>query len=268
MKSDENAMSGRARRSRSMRAQIVGAGVAAVHRLEDAVGAGLHRQMQLRHQRRQVAVRGDEIVVHVARMAGAVAQPRDAGNVREPLHQPAERRGAAVRVLAVIGVDVLAEQRDLADAGIGQTLRLGDDLGDRPRHLGAARIGHDAEGAELVAAFLHGDEGRHAALADRGAARRGEMAELVLDRKLRVDDLAVRGARQHLRQPVIALRPDHEIDPGRAAEDLLAFGLRDAAGDGDCHVAALASRRPPSARACGRARNRPSRPPSRGCGRC
>ena len=50
--------------------------------------------------------------------------------------------------------------------------------------------------------------------ADRGAARRREMVELVLDRKFGVDRLAVLGARQHLRQPVIALRPDHEIDAG------------------------------------------------------
>ncbi len=135
-------------------------------------------------------MRGDEIVVHVARMAGGVAQPRDAGNLREPMQQPAERRGAAVQILAVIGVDVLADQRDLAHAGVGQALGLGDDLCDRARHFRAARIGHDAEGAELVAAFLHGDEGRHAALADRGAARRGEMVELVLDRKLGVDELA------------------------------------------------------------------------------
>ena len=66
------------------------------------------------------------------------------------------------------------------------------------------------------------------------------MVELVLDRKLGVDDLAVaRGAREQVRQAVIGLRPDHEIDGRRAADDLLAFGLRDAAGDGD------ASRRGP-----------------------
>ena len=41
-------------------AQIVRAGVAAVHRFENAVGARLHRQMQMRHQRRQVAVRRDQ----------------------------------------------------------------------------------------------------------------------------------------------------------------------------------------------------------------
>ena len=48
------------------------------------------------------------------------------------------------------------------------------------------------------------------------------------------------GARQQVRQPVIALRSDHEIDDGRAADDLLAFGLRDAAGDRDRDAASLA----------------------------
>ena len=43
-----------------------------------------------------------------------------------------------------------------------------------------------------------------------------------------------------LGQAVIALRPDHEIDRRRAADDLLAFGLRDAAGDRDRHAAAFA----------------------------
>ncbi len=61
-------------------AQIIGAGVAAVHGGEHAVGSGLHRQVQLRHQLRQVAVRGDQRIVHVARMARGVAQPVDAGN--------------------------------------------------------------------------------------------------------------------------------------------------------------------------------------------
>ena len=112
------------------------------------------------------------LVVHVAGMAGGVAQPRDARHLGDAMQQPAERPGAAVRAFAVIGVDVLADQRDLAHAGIGEPLDLGDDLGDRPRDFGAARIGHDAEGAELVAAFLHGDESRDAARARRLAARR------------------------------------------------------------------------------------------------
>src|SRR3546814_12385775 len=56
------------------------------------------------------------------------------------------------------GVDVLAEQRDFLRARIDQRLRLIDDRGERPRNLGAARIGHDAIGAEFVAAFLDGEE--------------------------------------------------------------------------------------------------------------
>ena len=65
--------------------------------------------------------------------------------------------------------------------------------------------------------------------------------EFVLDRKFGVDRAAVAlGARQQFRQVVIALRADHEVDCRRAAHDLLAFGLRDAAGDRDRHVAAVA----------------------------
>ena len=120
MKSDVSARSGRAARSRSIAREIVGAGVAAVHRGEDAIRAGLHRQMQLRRKLRQVAMRRDQVVVDVARMAGGVAQPRDAGDFGDAMQQPAERPGAAVRTFAVIGIDVLADQRDLAHAGVGE----------------------------------------------------------------------------------------------------------------------------------------------------
>jgi len=39
---------------------------------------------------------------------------------------------------------------------------------------------------------------------------------------------------------VIALRPHHHVHDGRAADDLLAFGLRDAAGHRNVHLAAIA----------------------------
>ncbi len=71
-------------------------------------------------------------------------------------------------------------------------------------------------------------------------ARRGELIELVVERKFGIDRLvAALGARQQLRQAMIALRPEHEIDRRRAADDLLALGLRDAAGDGDDEAAAF-----------------------------
>ena len=60
------------------------------------------------------------------------------------------------------------------------------------------------------------------------------MVEFVVDRKLGIDGLAVAlGARQQFGQAVIALRPEHQIDRRRAADDFFALGLRDAAGDGD-----------------------------------
>ena len=174
MKSPDIAMSGRAARMRSTSREIVGRRVAAVHRLEDAVRARLHRQVQIGHQRRQVAMRRDQLVVHVARMAGGVAQPREAGDLAPAGYSSRPRpHSPPSGPCAVPGVDVLAEQRDLAHAGLGQPLGLGDDLRDRARDFRAARIGHHAEGAELVAAFLHGEEGGDAA---RWRSRRGAAA--------------------------------------------------------------------------------------------
>ncbi len=143
----------------------------------------------------------------------------------------------------MIGVDVLADERDFAHASVRQPLDLGEDFVGRSRRLHAARVRHDAEGAELVAAFLHRDEGGSAAAADRGAVRRGEVIEFVVDRKLGIDRHAVaRGARQQVGQTVIALRTYDEINRRCAADDFLAFGLRDAAGDSD-HDAPASRRR-------------------------
>ena len=96
--------------------------------------------------------------------------------------------GRAVFVLAVIGIHVLPDQRHLAHAGCGKPLDFRGDLLHRPRDFGAARIGHDAERAELVAAFLHRDEGGDAAAADRRRARGSQRVELVLERKFGIDD--------------------------------------------------------------------------------
>ena len=60
----------------------------------------------------------------------------------------------------MIGVDVLAEERDLAGAAGHQPPSLGEDRRRRPALLGTPRVRHDAERAELVAAFLDGEEGR------------------------------------------------------------------------------------------------------------
>jgi hypothetical protein len=141
---------------------------------------------------------------------------------------------------AVPGVDVLAKQRDLAHAGSTGVRALSEDPVDGAGDLGTAGIGHDAEGAELVAAFLHGEKGGHAAGADGFCRRIRQSVELVFGGKLGLDDaLAVARPRQRLGQAVIGLRPDDHIDNRRAADDLLAFGLGHTAGDRDHQVAAF-----------------------------
>ena len=47
-----------------------------------------------------------------------------------------------------------------------------------------------------------------------------------------------RTRRTRVGQAVVGLRADHQIDDRRAADDLLALGLRHAAGDADHHLAA------------------------------
>jgi hypothetical protein len=49
----------------------------------------------------------------------------------------------------------------------------------------------------------------------------------------------VAGPRQRLGQAVIGLRSDDDIDNRRTADDFLALGLGNAAGDGDHQVAAF-----------------------------
>ena len=212
-----------------------------VHCPQDPVRPRLNRQMQPRHQRRQRSMGVDQVVRHVVGVAGRVAdtiQPRD---VRQGVGQPRERRGRAVRSLAIIGIDVLSQQCDLTHTLVGEPAGLGQNGGDRPRPLGPARIGHDAEAAEFVAAFLHGQEGRGAL----DAAGGGQGVELVDRGEVGPDPFAPRPRRtgQQLGQLVIGLRSDHQIDGRLAPHDLLALGLGDAAGHGDGH-GPLPGRRP------------------------
>ena len=137
-----------------------------------------------------------------------------------------------MRVEPVIGVDVLADERDFAHARAREAGDLVEDLSHRPRGLGAAGIRHDAERAELVAALLHRHEGGDAAAANGVRRGRRKARELVLGRKFSVHD-AWADARlaQELRQAMIALGPDDDIDRGLPAQDLRPLRLGDAAGD-------------------------------------
>ncbi len=177
-------------------------------------------------------------------MRGRVADARQPLDPGQRPDQAGEIPGLAVRPGAPVGVDVLAEERELARAGGDQLPGLGQDRGGRARGLDAPGVGHDAERTKLVAALLHGQEGRHPG---RGRALFGQPVELALEGKVGVEHrtLAARTPVQELGQPVIGLRPDHEVDVRGALEQRLALGLGDAAGDADHQIVTV--RPPPQA---------------------
>ena len=121
-------------------------------------------------------MRADDVLAHVLRVRARVADALDAVDRVEAVQQLGEARALGPQV-APVGVDVLPEQRDLADAVGGQALDLGDQLGERAADLAPARGGHDAVRAAAVAA----DGDLHPALELAGALGRqvaGEALEL------------------------------------------------------------------------------------------
>ena len=141
----------------------------------------------------------------------------------------------------MVGIDVLAEQRQFAHPGLGKVRCFAQHLLQRPADLGAPRIRHDAERAELVAAFLDGKKG--AVALRRGFFR--QPVEFLIDGQVDGHDPRAagfhqlsRGAAQQVRQVLVGLRPEHQVDGRRPAHHLLTLGLGDAAADGDQHAAA------------------------------
>ena len=195
--------------------------------------------MQVGHELGQIPVRPDQRFVHVARVAGGVAQPLQPLDVRQKGKQIGEAGGQPRCVGPVVGVDVLAEQGDFLDPRVDKAPGLGEHLMHRPAGLGPARIGDDAERAELVAPLLHGEKGREPAPDGNLALRGGQVRELVLLGKVRIDhSTATAGPPDQFGQAMIGLRSDHQIDHRRAPGDFVALGLRYAPGNRDHHVGA------------------------------
>jgi hypothetical protein len=65
-------------------------------------------------------MRRDQARVHIAGMARRVAKPRDTRQIGESLQQSSKRPGRTIGSLAVIRIDVLADERDFAHSGLGQ----------------------------------------------------------------------------------------------------------------------------------------------------
>ncbi len=136
--------------------------VAAAHPLEHDIGAGLQRQVDVLADLRLVRDRGDDVVGEVDRVGRREADALDAVDAA---HRAEQLREADV--LEHVRVDRLAEQHDLAIAGLGELADLAQHLARRRPALAAARERHHAERAELVAAALDRDEAADAVNAGR-----------------------------------------------------------------------------------------------------
>jgi hypothetical protein len=84
-----------------------------------------------------------------ARVANAV----DAVDLVDRRQQPGEADPALQSQIAAVAVDVLAQQRHLADAVSGQALDLGHDLAGIAALLATAGRGDDAVRADAVASL-------------------------------------------------------------------------------------------------------------------
>ena len=145
--------------------------------------------------------------------------------------------GEPVAELDAVGVDVLAEQRDLDGAVGDERLDLGEDVARTAVLLLAAQRRHDAEGAGVVAA----DRDRHPAAVGRlapGGKRRGEDLERFEDLELRL--AVVAGALEEGRERSHVVGAEDHVDPGGPLEDDRLVLLGEAAADGDLHALVLA----------------------------
>ncbi len=127
---------------------VLQGGVVALHRREDAVGPGLHRQMQIFHQLRDVRMGLDDRVGELQGMAGGVADTADAVYCGDGVQQVGE-----VMPVVAIAIDVLPQQGDFLHAVFGQVDDFRQHVGQRAADFFAAGVGHHTEGAVLAAAF-------------------------------------------------------------------------------------------------------------------
>ena len=146
------------------------------------------------------------------------AQPAERGHpILDGAHQPgqAPARGEVPAVVA----EVDPGQRDLAVAGLDES----PDLVDHGRRGLAparpARRRHDAEGAPVLAAVLHLDEGARAA-GDARERRGGDGAGAGHVAHLDPRAGPLRAVRQQLGQPVLLQIAQHEVHPGDARHRL------------------------------------------------
>ncbi len=211
--------------------------IGAPHPLQQARGARLQRQVGVLAHGRTLRHGGDHVGAEVLRVRAREANPLDAVDRVDGAQQLCEARLGVRREVATVGVDVLAEQRDLANTLPCHRRHLGEDVCGRAAHLASADARDDAVRAHRVAAHRHLNPGLDGTLALRREV--GRKAALGFDAERRSADADSARA-----EPVaqMADRPGAERDVHErvALEELLSLRLGVAAADGDDRPGATA----------------------------
>ncbi len=133
-------------------AEVALSPVRPTHPLEDPRRAGLERQVRVFADGVALGHRGDHRLPEVLRVRAREADAVDAVDGVDGAQQLAELGANVGQQVSSPRVDVLAEKRHLAYALGCEGRHFGEDLTWPPTHLPPANGGHDAVGADGVAA--------------------------------------------------------------------------------------------------------------------
>ena len=174
----------------------------------------------------ELGVGADHVLAHVLGVRARVADPLDPVDRVDASEQLGEAGLALPRQVAPVGVDVLAQQGDLADAVRGERLDLGDQLDRVTALLAPAGRGHDAVRAAAVAALRDLQPGLELAL-----ALHRQVAGEVLEVEVPLGGDRVGG--EELGQAADLPRAEGDVDEREALEHLVLHRLGPAAADAD-----------------------------------
>ena len=179
----------------------------AVHLLQHSVAAGLHRQVDMLAQVRLCGDGVDQLMAGILGVASHKANLIIAGHRAEHVQQVG-KIDLFVQPLAV-AVDILTQQGDLLIALRHQLLKLRQNGGGFAAALPPAHIGHDAVGAEVIAAVHNGQPRAEARIAADGHFLDHGVA---LGRGFQIALAAAHTLRQHGGQTVDAVHAEHQIN--------------------------------------------------------
>jgi hypothetical protein len=178
-------------------------------------------------ERRERINRVDDVLAEVPWMRGGKANPADARQFPDGSQQ---FRKSLFAGRVVVRIHVLPEQLNVGVASVGHAGGFAKHRLRGAAALFAASVGHDAIGAELIAAFNDGDI---------SPMRVGARGELGLERLVGLAIVKPGDAigtsldlNQHGWQVAVRSRPGDQGDIGRAREDLFALLLSHAAQNG------------------------------------